>query len=302
MRLPHYTTAALIALLAGCANGSPEDGSTGGTDEWSTFGDAGASECYPGEHVCSGECVEDYPNEPRYGCRDGCGEPCPAPEGSTAACTSDGRCTLECEAPMERVGDRCECVPRTCEDLGASCGAVEDGCGGTLECGTCGEGTDCVDGTCSCPADEAEDNEAQAAAFDLGEAADHPRTELVLDSYGLHSATDVDWYRVRVRDAGDFSNPNITVTIADAAPGFVIGGWYVCDGGVNSSVCEEGDHSTVAGPGCSSPTDGTGATTVRLQGECGGWDESGYLLVRVMATESYEAAACGTYTLGIVVD
>jgi hypothetical protein len=32
------------------------------------------------------------------------------------------------------------CVPATCEDMAAECGAVDDGCGGTLQCGGC-EGT-----------------------------------------------------------------------------------------------------------------------------------------------------------------
>src|SRR5439155_35589 len=29
------------------------------------------------------------------------------------------------------------CVPKTCAELGATCGAQGDGCGGTLQCGTC---------------------------------------------------------------------------------------------------------------------------------------------------------------------
>jgi hypothetical protein len=29
------------------------------------------------------------------------------------------------------------CVPQTCHALGAQCGSVGDGCGGTLDCGAC---------------------------------------------------------------------------------------------------------------------------------------------------------------------
>jgi hypothetical protein len=29
------------------------------------------------------------------------------------------------------------CVPRTCAQANAQCGAVADGCGGLLDCGTC---------------------------------------------------------------------------------------------------------------------------------------------------------------------
>jgi hypothetical protein len=35
------------------------------------------------------------------------------------------------------------CVPRTCFDLGASCGPAADGCGGLLQCGTCPSGQIC---------------------------------------------------------------------------------------------------------------------------------------------------------------
>ena len=30
-----------------------------------------------------------------------------------------------------------ECEPKTCDDLGAECGSLDDGCGGTLDCGGC---------------------------------------------------------------------------------------------------------------------------------------------------------------------
>ncbi len=39
------------------------------------------------------------------------------------------------------------CKPRTCEDVGANCGPVADGCGGlTADCGTCAAGTVCGGG------------------------------------------------------------------------------------------------------------------------------------------------------------
>jgi hypothetical protein len=45
----------------------------------------------------------------------------------TSGCTSDGDGSTAC-------------MPATCEDMAAECGAVDDGCGGTLQCGGC-EGT-----------------------------------------------------------------------------------------------------------------------------------------------------------------
>lgn len=40
------------------------------------------------------------------------------------------------------------CTPKTCSDLGKSCGTWDDGCGGTLNCGTCSSGQVCISGSC----------------------------------------------------------------------------------------------------------------------------------------------------------
>ena len=58
-------------------------------------------------------------------------------------CVGDGDC------PSGQMCDAGECVADcsasafTCEDLGADCGAPDDGCGTPLSCGTCGAGTTC---------------------------------------------------------------------------------------------------------------------------------------------------------------
>src|SRR4051812_25896373 len=48
------------------------------------------------------------------------------------------------------------CYPRTCQDFAATCGSVADGCGGTLQCGSCAEGQSCggagVANQCGAPA------------------------------------------------------------------------------------------------------------------------------------------------------
>jgi len=38
------------------------------------------------------------------------------------------------------------CHPRTCADVDAHCGLVGDGCGTTLDCGTCTSGSTCGGG------------------------------------------------------------------------------------------------------------------------------------------------------------
>jgi len=51
-----------------------------------------------------------------------------------------------------------DCAPVTCAALGASCGTWDDGCDGAIDCGACGDGSDCVEGTCTpsiCDPDQA---------------------------------------------------------------------------------------------------------------------------------------------------
>ena len=61
----------------------------------------------------------------------GTGESCPI----GATCGGDGYChrgdSLDCLAPD--AGPPCA----TCDELGAACGTVDDGCGNEIECGDC---------------------------------------------------------------------------------------------------------------------------------------------------------------------
>ncbi|MDP9151093.1 MAG: hypothetical protein M3O36_14270, partial [Myxococcota bacterium] len=38
------------------------------------------------------------------------------------------------------------CLPKSCAAVGATCGSAVDGCGGTLQCGSCPEGQTCGGG------------------------------------------------------------------------------------------------------------------------------------------------------------
>jgi len=40
------------------------------------------------------------------------------------------------------------CTPKDCVELNQQCGAVDDGCGKSLNCGPCSDGTTCKDGAC----------------------------------------------------------------------------------------------------------------------------------------------------------
>lgn len=55
-----------------------------------------------------------------------------------AACGSTNTSTGEAVAVTDEA-----CVPVTCAQLGRFCGSTSDGCGGTVNCGTCGNGGTC---------------------------------------------------------------------------------------------------------------------------------------------------------------
>ena len=59
------------------------------------------------------------------------------------------------------------CVPETCAGLGYNCGIWDDGCGGILDCGTCGSYASCPSGTCVCNAGWADCNNDNSCECDL---------------------------------------------------------------------------------------------------------------------------------------
>jgi len=303
MRALHAATAAAV-LLAGCANASMPDEGAGdaGTADEGWGGDGGSADpgsCAGGEHLCDGRCVEDLPNDPELGCALGCGDPCSAPDGAEATCTEGGGCSHVCLAPWEPAeDDTCTCTPMTCEEAGVSCGTADDGCGGELDCGECLP--DCMGDGCACTLDEAEANDVQLHAFDLGTMTDRPRTTMALDQWTIHSERDVDWYRATVTDAFGDGNPTIAVHLAgDEAAHYELGAWYVCDHGGDGTSCNQGREDDSSGRGCLSRGSAEGPT-VALQTSCGGTDESGSLVIRVM-TDAW-SGACEPYTLEVDVN
>ncbi|AUX24925.1 uncharacterized protein SOCEGT47_054660 [Sorangium cellulosum] len=95
-------------------------------------------------------------------CQNGtCTDPC-----ASAPCQNGGACAAiesgyTCTCAPGWTGTNCEtpaCVATTCAGQGATCGSIADGCGGTLDCGSCGAGFTCESGTCqptapACPCD-----------------------------------------------------------------------------------------------------------------------------------------------------
>lgn len=53
------------------------------------------------------------------------------------------------EITIEYGNETVPCTPTTCTALGKNCGSWDDGCSGTLNCGTCSTGQTCNNGVCS---------------------------------------------------------------------------------------------------------------------------------------------------------
>ncbi|MEZ4221462.1 MAG: hypothetical protein R3B13_11095 [Polyangiaceae bacterium] len=71
-------------------------------------------------------CVGTSPSHPKL--------PAGTPCGNGQSCTSSGTC----------------CAPTTCAAAGKTCGSMSDGCGTTLNCGTCASGDTCSGNVCGC--------------------------------------------------------------------------------------------------------------------------------------------------------
>lgn len=298
-----------FALLIGCAEGGDQvdAGADSGTAPPSDSGvvrDSGVAGCPSGQHECGGGCIDDLANEPMNGCRLGCGEPCPMPPDGVAACADDGTCTIGCELPFRLVDGECVCEARTCEDMGFMCGAPDDGCGMTLDCGTCMGDGDCIDGVCACSPDAEEPNDGPSGAPMIDSAPDTNTWERTYDAWNLDEADDEDWVRFSVEDTG-LDNPSITVTLDQIPTGsnYDLAAYYVCDSGGENSSCGAGMPDNMLGNGCASASSGTTSETVRIDADCDrafSSNDSGDLYIRV--TSSTWGASCAPYRIRIRIE
>ncbi|MEN9796769.1 MAG: hypothetical protein RL653_465 [Pseudomonadota bacterium] len=79
-----------------------------------------------------------------------CGSACVDLQAENTNC---GACGTGCTFPDRCVLGACQCIKRTCAEVGP-CGTASDGCGGTLDCGACSgqlicRSNQCVPPTCS---------------------------------------------------------------------------------------------------------------------------------------------------------
>jgi hypothetical protein len=258
--------------------------------------DGGSGVCGTGQHRCGAGCVDDLPNEPANGCRFGCGDPCPTPPDGRATCAADGTCTFECDPPFFRDGAACVCRARDCTELGWMCGSPDDGCGRTLDCGTCGGDGVCMSGVCSCPLDAREPNDGRLQVARIGSLTDAPDSSAEFTAFNLHSSSDQDWFTIAVEDGFDAGNPAIRVTLDRIPSGsdYQLTAWYTCNTGSDESSC------TVARP-CTNRASGTSPETIEITTECGGTtDEHGLLWLQVTAPTW--GGSCAAYRLQVSVN
>ena len=121
-------------------------------------GDDGAGgscgDCPTGEECNQGQCKEG-PCEADCAGKDCGSDGC---DGQCGTCKADEACTS---------GGTCECKPRSCTAQNIQCGAADDGCGATLQCGQCKPTETCEEGQCVCPLKTCED-----LGFECGEGND----------------------------------------------------------------------------------------------------------------------------------
>jgi hypothetical protein len=282
----------------GTDSGSDDAGGTGMPDS-GRMRDSGPPSCGAGEHLCGSRCEPDRMNDPANGCTNGCGTAaCPAPELGIAACSTTGDCTWDCMPPYVREGDVCTCAPRTCTDAMAECGPLDDGCGGTTDCGLCSGGRSCTGNICGCMPDATEPNDVRTAISSIAtleDCSDDARSILDLN---IDEMADEDWYRFDISDCFDAGNPQITVTLDGiaGASDYDLAAYYACPSG-NDSSCTRGTIDNTVGNGCASVTAGSAVETVEIATECSGTDDSGILFIHVTARTW--AMTCDPYRIQI---
>ncbi len=311
-KLQTILSCALMLTFAACSDTVPDpvDGAVGDASRDASR-DAMALDmsrvdmsmaCPSGQHRCGTTCMEDQANTPDIGCSQGCGEACLAPPAhADASCSTEGACDLTCTGAWMRDGDHCSCAPSSCETTGAMCGTPDDGCGTPLNCGTCSGTATCMSGMCACAADAAEPNNSTGTAHDIGDFNDSPGVTMDV-SFNVSSATDTDWFRADVDDAGLDGNPIIEVTLdgIPAGSNYDLAAFYACTGGAgDTSSCDTGSSDNTIGHGCASASGGSLGEAVTINTDCDhiGTDDDGTLFIRV--TPAAWMNTCANYTLHI---
>jgi len=112
------------------------------------------SKCPTGQTCQNGTCVAGCANE----CSTSGAKQCSGTAGYKTCGNYDNDSCLEwssvtnCSSGQTCSGDGIcisTCTPKTCTQLGYTCGTAADGCGGTLNCGSCPSGQTCLNNKCT---------------------------------------------------------------------------------------------------------------------------------------------------------
>jgi hypothetical protein len=131
----------------------------------------------------------------------------PAQQGEP--CGSDGK--------VCQPDGSCACIPTTCADAGAACGVVDDGCGGALQCGTCGGNQLCIENTCAA-CDVCKDGSCAFTSVQAAiDASAQPATIYVCPGSYAESATGLGAVRIlnplTLIGAGDGDDPTTSTIL-----------------------------------------------------------------------------------------
>lgn len=151
-----------------------------------------------------------------------------------------------------------------------------------------------------CDPDKYEGNDTPQAAKDLGDFTDDPNSKdnLVLS---ITTGSDVDFFRLRVKDRGLGGDPVVTVS---APEGYEVTTWFTCATGTPEKgfACSRGSEVTepdvAPGPGCTSVAP---SASVSSSTDCSGTsDDDGTVLVRIRRLD--KAQTCSNYDVTIEVE
>lgn len=306
MRVPAVVAVVVMAVglgglgLAGCVSSSDDlDGvPVEPPDDDEVPPPPGSATCAPDQHACGRTCVTDQPNNPATGCSLGCGNPCEAPEGAVATCSTSGTCDFVCDAGYALVGDAC--TPFACESAGYTCGTYTDQAGTVFECGSCVDGTGCgPTHQCAVARDAYESNDVRGDARALGDFDDLGDQNRWVDRLSISSLVDEDWFTARIVDGTDGGNPDVTIQLTnrldqlgwlDSRHELTV--WFQCDSTDTGTSVRCGEWYTTTdtngatdpGLGIGCQVDATYLVWADIAPSCSGISDSGTATIRIRKT------------------
>jgi hypothetical protein len=198
------------------------------------------------------------------------------------------------------------CSPKSCLSMGKKCGAWEDGCGITLQCGTCPVDELCdAMGSCYCSsADEFEPNNSADNAYDFGDKTDNDGSSHVTIQAAVNQESD--WFRMGATDKQwAYMEPFVEVTPGNPAGFKAIIAFRCLDGtypatynAILDSGCDLVKNTSYPGLGSVSSawecTPIAGIIAIHFGPHCALLDDSGELFVAVS-----NQGPCSAYELDL---